>query len=171
MYPCLVCFFHDVLKAMNYSSIVFLLIAMYSSLTFSVNVNIQTSRQNRYIYFEEEPSVCEILTYVKDNVRMFFPGISKLDRGLIIIHSLDDSYYVRLSSDSNHYHCNENGMYVCKSCCESNTVEKVDFDYKMLHPSECNLYCRRCKSYFMSEDDHTAHLLKCTPSLFEKLIN
>ena len=156
---------------MNYSSIVFLLTSIYSSLVFSVTVNIQSSQCSKELNFEEEPSECEILTYVKDNIKIFFPDISKLDRGLTIIRTFDSSYYVRLSNDSNCYHCNENGMYVCKNCCKNNLISTAELDYKLLPPFEYNLHCHRCKQYFISEDDHTAHLIKCVPSFFEKFLN
>lgn len=156
---------------MNYSPIVFPLTILYASVVFSVNVNIISSQHSEIIEFEKEPNDCKILAYVKKNIEIFFPGITKSDRGLTIIRSCDSSYYVRLSNDSHCYHCNETGLYICEHCSGGNIAGSVDFGYKILPPHEYNLHCHRCNKYFISEDDHTVHLLQCVPSLLEKIIN
>ena len=142
-----------------------------SSFVFSINVHIESSHHAKYAYFEHDPSECEILAYVKTNITEFFPKISRLDRGLKIIHSSDNSFYVRLSTDNNNYHCNENGMYICRNCCKINPLDSTGFQYNFLTSSEYHLYCSRCNKYFINEDDHSIHLMKCAPSLLEKLIN
>ena len=148
-----------------------LLIGFHSLFAFSIDVYIESSHQKKYVYFEYEPTECEILEYVKTNISEFFPKISKLDRGLKIIRSLDNSFYVRLSSDNNNYHCNDNGMYICKNCCKVNSLSSNAFQYKFLPPSEYHLSCSRCKRWFINEDDYSIHLMKCAPSLLEKFLN
>ena len=156
---------------MNYRAIVCFLMIFFSSFVFSINVHIESSHYKEYPYFEYEPSECEILAYLKKNIKNFFPNMSKLDRGLKIIRLMDNFFYVRLSADNNNYHFNEDGMYICKNCCKTNPLDSKGFHYHFMTPSEFHIYCNRCEKYFMHEDDHSTHLIKCAPGLLDKLLH
>ena len=155
---------------MNHRLTVFVLINIYSSLVFSIDVNIKSSLHEINVKFDQEPSECEVFTYVKMNINKFFPDLPKLDRGLTVIYSENNSFYIRLSRDRNNYHCNENGMYVCKNCCSDDKLDLMGFHYKFLPPSEYNLLCNRCNTYFINEDDYSSHLIKCFPTFFRRFL-